>query len=315
MKISVIIPNYNYGRFIEDAIKSIYNNELAFLHEIIVINDGSTDNSKEIIERLQKIYDKIVVIDKENGGQFSCLRKGFENATGDIITLLDPDDRYEPSYFKKIIEVYQEIPYVDFVYVGYNNVGGRNTTILKAKEDYHIGCSSLMTAITGKHFWSITSTMSLRKSLARQIIALPSEYDWMFRSRGDTIIENAAILIGSYRYYIAETLMIRQIHDKNFSHFQDACRISELRFREGFRRIRAFFINYYNLPLNSIVLLKREYQSLRFKNKEIFQQYIKAAKMMKIPAIQKLQFFISMYKHYYLKVRGKEDIIIPLDDI
>ncbi len=288
---------------------------MAFLHEIIIVNDGSTDDSKAIIERLQKSYDKIRLINQENGGQFSCFRKGFEIATGDIITLLDPDDRYEPAYFKKIIEVYQEIPYVDFVYVAYKNVGGRNKVILKAKHDYHIGCTSLMTAITGSYFWSITSTMSLRKSLVKQVLALPSDYDWMSRARADTMLENAAIMIGAYRYYIAEPLMIRLIHDQNDSHMLDTCRTSELRVKEGFRRIRAFFINYYNLPIDSIPLLKREYQSLRYKNKELFKLYIKAAKMMNIPTLYKLRFFISLYKHYFLKVRGKEDIIIPLDDI
>ena len=94
-KVSVIIPVYNSEKYIEKCINSVlaqtYQN-----YEIIVINDGSKDNSGKIMEQLQDKYpDKIKYIEQENMGVAKTRNKGIEIATGDYIAFMDNDDYIE----------------------------------------------------------------------------------------------------------------------------------------------------------------------------------------------------------------------------
>jgi glycosyltransferase involved in cell wall biosynthesis len=91
--VSIIINNYNYGRFLADAIDSALNQEYPFV-EVIVVDDGSTDNSREIIE---SYGDRITAVFKENGRQASCFNVGFERCHGDIVIFLDSDDFLFPK--------------------------------------------------------------------------------------------------------------------------------------------------------------------------------------------------------------------------
>lgn len=86
--VSVIINNYNYGRFLRTAIDSVLKQTYKNI-ELIVVDDGSTDDSREIIESYQT---KIIPIIKDNGGQGSAFNVGWKNAKGRLILFLDADD-------------------------------------------------------------------------------------------------------------------------------------------------------------------------------------------------------------------------------
>jgi len=90
---SVVVTNYQYGRFVADAIDSA----LAQTHadtEVIVVDDGSTDGSRDVIEAYG---DRVVAVFKENGGHGSAFNVGFERATGDVVVFLDADDMLLPN--------------------------------------------------------------------------------------------------------------------------------------------------------------------------------------------------------------------------
>ena len=96
VKISIVIPCYNQGEYLEDALESAYNQTCA-AHEIIVVNDGSTDDSREIAERymfrdLPLIGSPVRVINQANKGLSSARNTGIMAATGDYIQFLDADD-------------------------------------------------------------------------------------------------------------------------------------------------------------------------------------------------------------------------------
>lgn len=92
MLISVIITNYNYESYISECINSVLNQKYKDF-EIIIVDDGSTDNSKEIIMDFERKYKNIVrYIFKANGGQASAFNEAFKIAKGEIITFLDADD-------------------------------------------------------------------------------------------------------------------------------------------------------------------------------------------------------------------------------
>ncbi len=93
MDISVILPTYNNGKYIERAVNSVINQEVEEL-ELIVINDGSTDNSAEILEDLAGKHSCIRVITQENRGVSAARNAGLDIATGDFVAFLDGDDTY-----------------------------------------------------------------------------------------------------------------------------------------------------------------------------------------------------------------------------
>ena len=91
-RISIIINNYNYAAYLADAIDSSLN-QIDPADEVIVVDDGSTDGSAEVIAR----FPDIRAVFKENGGQASAFNAGFAEATGDLILFLDADDRLRPD--------------------------------------------------------------------------------------------------------------------------------------------------------------------------------------------------------------------------
>ncbi len=90
-KISVIIPIYNVELYIEECLKSVINQTLKDI-EIICVNDGTPDNSMKIIQKYAKKDDRIVIINKENGGQSTARNAGLEVAKGKYIYFMDSDD-------------------------------------------------------------------------------------------------------------------------------------------------------------------------------------------------------------------------------
>ena len=104
--ISTIISTYNYGQFIEEAIDSILCQTFPQKDmEIIVVDDGSTDDTPQ---RVKKYKDRIKYIRKENGGHASGLNVGFQNAKGEIIFFMDADDYWRKDKIEKIQRYYEQ---------------------------------------------------------------------------------------------------------------------------------------------------------------------------------------------------------------
>ena len=101
-KISIIIPAYNCEKYIERCVKSILCQTYHNL-EIIVINDGSKDNTIKVLKKLGNEDNRIVVINKENTGVSDTRNLGLEKATGDYIGFVDSDDYIEKNMYENMI--------------------------------------------------------------------------------------------------------------------------------------------------------------------------------------------------------------------
>lgn len=101
--ISIVIPVYNVERYLKKCINSIVNQSYKNI-EIILVDDGSTDNSSEICDEYIKKDDRIKVIHKENGGLSDARNKGIDMAKGKYITFVDSDDYVENLYIEKLYE-------------------------------------------------------------------------------------------------------------------------------------------------------------------------------------------------------------------
>jgi glycosyltransferase involved in cell wall biosynthesis len=111
-KVSVIIPNYNYAQYVGQAVDSVLNQTYSNI-EIIVVNNGSTDNSLEI---LKKYGSRICLVDQENLGQSGARKTGLLRATGDFIAFLDADDIWAPRKIEKQLHLFS--PKTELVYCG-----------------------------------------------------------------------------------------------------------------------------------------------------------------------------------------------------
>lgn len=100
-KLSIIIPCYNVSKYINKCIDSVLNSELKDI-EIIAINDGSKDNTLELLKQYKD--DRLIIIDKKNEGVAQARNDGLKKASGEYITFLDSDDYIEPDMYLKMYE-------------------------------------------------------------------------------------------------------------------------------------------------------------------------------------------------------------------
>jgi glycosyltransferase involved in cell wall biosynthesis len=104
MKVSIIVINYNYSRFLRQAIDSALAQTYSST-EVIVIDDGSTDDSPAII---RSYGDRIVPVLKKNGGQSSCYSRGLAVSKGDLLLYLDSDDYLHPHCLSEVVNHWRE---------------------------------------------------------------------------------------------------------------------------------------------------------------------------------------------------------------
>lgn len=120
MKLSVVIPVYNEKRTIEEILKRVKAVDIE--KEIIVVDDGSTDGTREILKNIQEDGISIYYHDK-NKGKGAALRTGFRYVTGDIVIIQDADLEYDPNEYPALIEPIKK-GFADVVY-GSRLSGGR----------------------------------------------------------------------------------------------------------------------------------------------------------------------------------------------
>ena len=107
-KVSVIIPVYNVEKYLRECLDSVINQTLRDI-EIICINDGSTDNSLEILKKYAQKDNRIVLINKENEGAGEARNKGLEKAQGDFVIFFDSDDYMATDCLEKLINKAQKV--------------------------------------------------------------------------------------------------------------------------------------------------------------------------------------------------------------
>ena len=118
--ISVIIPVYNSQDTLNRCLDSILDTDYED-YEIILVNDGSTDNSAKCIEEYVMANSRIRLINQKNSGPSVARNVGIESALGDIITFIDSDDYVENNYLKSIDEKFKESG-ADVVFFGFSRV-------------------------------------------------------------------------------------------------------------------------------------------------------------------------------------------------
>lgn len=127
MKVSIVTISYNQGEFLERAIRSVIEQDYGDI-EYIIVDPGSTDGSRDIIERYRSRLAKVIF--EPDKGPADGLNKGFAHATGEIFGYINADDAYLPGAFKKMADVFHNFPSVDIIY-GWGYIVDRNSRIIR----------------------------------------------------------------------------------------------------------------------------------------------------------------------------------------
>ena len=134
--ITVVVPTYNDAQYLQSAVDDIlcqtYKN-----FELIIVNDGSTDNTSEILKEYSEKDNRIKVLNKENGGTGSALNLGFKNASGEFGTWISSDDNKHPEFLEKLV------------------------SFLKKNRDIEFVCSAFFSAYLDKNIRAYVETQSL----------------------------------------------------------------------------------------------------------------------------------------------------------
>lgn len=211
--VSILINNYNYGRFLKVAIDSALDQTYPHV-EVIVVDDGSTDNSPEIIE---SYGDKVVSILKANQGQASAFNTGFKASKGEIICFLDADDVFLAEKVEKIVSIFENYPEAEWCFHSLKFVNEKFEEIDPKTYPDKSGVYDVRPYIRrGKLNGTLpfqgtaTSGLCFRAALLKQILPMPEE----IRITSDDYIKYAALGL-SPGFVLLQDIALQRIHSNN----------------------------------------------------------------------------------------------------
>lgn len=164
MQLSIIIPCFNSEKTILRSLNSIIAQEISIKYEIIIIDDGSIDNTSIIVNNFKDKYNNIHIIyqRKENGGVSSARNFGIELSKGEYIALLDSDDIWIDNKINTQLEVLTNNPHIDFL--GTNRNNEHHFFINKSKYIYKMNYILLFSK-----WWPSTPTVIFKKSILKKV--------------------------------------------------------------------------------------------------------------------------------------------------
>ena len=207
--VSIVVNNYNHGRFVGEAIESALAQTYANV-EIIVVDDGSTDNSRAAISAFGS---RTEVVLKENGGQGSAFNAGFERTSGSIIMFLDSDDLLYDSTVERVVEAFSTGPAakVQFRLTVVDEVGRRMGEYPAPDARLYHGDAVPQLLRSGFYTTAVTSGNAYSRHALESVLPLPAAE---FRYGADGYLNATVPFVGDV-VAIDEALGAYRIHGQN----------------------------------------------------------------------------------------------------
>lgn len=207
-KVSIIINNFNYGRFVEAAVDSALGQTYRNV-EVIVVDDGSTDGSREI---LKKYENRACIVLKENEGQASAFNAGSRIATGQLIAFLDSDDALFPYAIETVVNAWKPgIVKMQFLLQILGPNGSTDFVMPRVRLSEGDVLQRLLK--TGRYVTSPTSGNVFARSFLQSIFPIPEE---QWKQTGDGYINNCAPFYGPVAA-IQRPLAFYRVHGSSMS--------------------------------------------------------------------------------------------------
>lgn len=276
MKISVIIPLYNAAAYIKKAVSSALFHEV--VEEVIVVNDGSTDNSLAIVQQLQQTENRIKIYHHENNcnkGRSASRNLALQKVTQPLIAFLDADDFYLENRFEKDKELFESDTSIEGVY---NAIGVHFYRTFSAEESEELAITTVTEPISPeelfeyllngkKGYFSIDGLTIKREVLAKigffqEYLVVAEDTDWLLK------MALTAKLVGGD---IKKAVAIRGVHDSNIFNQTKPYKVHRQKMYESV--IKWCFQN--NIKYSKIDLLLNWLFYYRYKEKYLLAEELK----------------------------------------
>lgn len=200
MLVSILISSYNYAPYLSAALDSALTQTHPEV-EVIVVDDGSTDESPAIIG---SYGERVASVLKENGGQISALNAAFERSRGELICFLDADDVFEPDKVERVVAAARDMPDAYLIHHQLQPIDkdGKPIDSSFPRRVDHGDLRDRVIRGGGWFFHAVCSALSFRRSFAERLFPIPAECavrigpeTRRFMTEGDTYLAGPAALL------------------------------------------------------------------------------------------------------------------------
>jgi glycosyltransferase involved in cell wall biosynthesis len=195
LRVSVLVTNYNYARYIGPAIESALAQSWP-VAEVVSVDDGSTDDSRQVIEAVAGRHPgRVVTVFQANAGQAAAINAGFERCTGSIVCMLDGDDVWDPMKVERVAAAFEAEPEAAMVMHRLRHIDGAGGVTRDTGCGWRPGgdLGRLMIATGGTWVFGATSSLSFSRGALEEILPIPAE---KWRLCTDGALAYAAAFLG-----------------------------------------------------------------------------------------------------------------------
>lgn len=265
IKVSVIVPVYNVEKYLDDCLESIINQTYHNI-EIILVDDGSKDNSPHLCELWAKRDSRIKIIHKENAGLGMARNTGLDHARGDYVYFVDSDDYIELNLIETCVSVISKYPY-DIIHFGYRcvNLDGRilSTSIPLVEKKSCIGKKNIE-KISSKLLIDIPSEKSLSVNLSACMCmikrSLIEDNKWRFVSERDILSEDVYSLMKLYNY-IESSYFLQECF---YNYRQNPVSLTHIYRSDRFNKVKHFIFELKKLRYDPEYQLRTNYMFVSY---------------------------------------------------
>lgn len=257
--VSILINNYNYGSYVGAAIDSALQQTYPRT-EVIVVDDGSTDQSRQIISS----YDhQIIPVLKDNGGQASALNAAFAISHGEILGLLDADDLWLPEKVEQVVQAFRQTPQAAVVYHKVQNIDASARPRGQPWPPYPVIRGNIAHKVTQTGGWwpfPPSTGLSFSRTFLATVMDIPEA---PYRLCADAFLADLAPFLGEV-VGIDQVLSLFRIHGANqWSHSHRDSRVA-VRYHETRIQILNAWLNQAGIDQTVSLTDHWPYQHLKF---------------------------------------------------
>lgn len=298
MRTCCLINHFNYGEFVGEALDSALAQTVPF-DEIVVIDDGSDNGSRDRVEAICAGKDRVRFLAKENGGQLSCFNMGFGASGADLFFFLDADDIYEENWLEEALGAYRREPTVDYVFCNHRRFGEGETGEAEAEPDRDLGYSLVLAYFKRKWIGGPTSCISMRRSVLEKILPLPFQQEW--RIRADDCLVFGASLAGARKYRLGTPLVRYRMHAANNLARRRYDKHADYRRRVALNRLFAHMVGRMGYGDRLAEMTHREFRTIENPDRPTYKSYRQIALRSGASPYRISAMILSMMAYYYFR--------------